>query len=80
MPVVDEVRVKVNVVGLELEPIVTTFPEVPVTNHLPITGILLTPKSMVCATVLVEANSPIRGLPIIVVVDVPVVPPIVSLL
>ena len=61
-------------------PTVTTLPAVPVTDHLPIVCVLLEENSMVWATVLVDANSPKVLEFWIVNVDVPVVPPTVSLL
>ena len=59
--------------------IVTTLPAVPVTDHFPKVCTAV-PNSIVCATVLVEASSPKVLLPVIVSVDVPVVPPMVNLL
>ena len=59
---------------------VTTLPTVPVTDHFPTVVVVLDGSVMVCATVLVEASSPKVFAPVIVNVDVPVVPPIVSLL
>ena len=59
---------------------VTTLPAVPVTDHLPIVVVVDDGNVMVCATVLVEASSPNVFAPVMVSVDVPVVPPMVSLL
>jgi len=58
---------------------VTTLPAVPVTVHLPKVWVVL-PRAMVWATVLVEASSVNWLLPVMVRVEVPVVPPMVSLL
>ena len=58
---------------------VTTLPAVPVTLHLPKVWIVV-PRAMVWATVLVEASSANWLLPEIVSVEVPVAPPMVSLL
>ena len=67
-------------VPAELELTVTTLPTVPVTAHFPIVVVVLDGNVIVCATVLVEASSPNVFAPLIVSVDVPVVPPMVSLL
>jgi hypothetical protein len=60
--------------------IVTTLPTVPVTDHLPMFVVVAEGNKIVWATVLVEANSPNVLVPLMVVVDVPVAPPIVNLL
>ena len=57
----------------------TTLPTVPVTVHLPKVCVVV-PSAMVWATVLVDASSVNWLSPVIVRVDVPVVPPMVSLL
>ena len=58
---------------------VTTLPDVPVTVHLPKVCVVL-PRAMVWATVLVLASSVNWLLPVMVRVEMPVVPPMVSLL
>jgi hypothetical protein len=58
---------------------VTTLPAVPVTVHLPKVWVVV-PRAMVWATVLVEASSVNWLLLEIVSVEVPVAPPMVSLL
>ena len=58
---------------------VTTLPDVPVTLHFPKVWVVV-PRAMVWATVLVEASSVNWLLPPMLNVDVPVAPPMVSLL
>ena len=71
---------RVNAVAAVPELTVTTLPAVPVMAHLPIVVVVLAVNVMVCATVLVEASSPNVFGSTINSVDVPVVPPTVSLL
>ena len=79
MPVVALVNVKVRRVPAELLLNVTTLPDVPVIVHVSMVP-WLELRVMVCATVLSEASSLKEFAPPIVSVEVPVAPPMVSLL
>lgn len=79
MPLVTLVRLNVRRIPAVLLSTVTTLPTVPVMLHVPIV-VPLEEKRTVWETVFVDASSVIEGAPLIVVADVPVVPPIVSLL
>ena len=79
MPVVALVRPNVRRVPAVALSTVTTLPAVPVMLHVSIVPWLAF-KRTVCATVLVEASSVKELFPVIVVTDVPVAPPMVSLL
>ena len=56
---------------------VTTFPEEPLTDHAAVVVVTFG-KTMVCATVLVLVISEKVGVPVMVVVEDPVAPPIVN--